>query len=61
MQSYPKSIYHAIFESNLSYASLVWVQNLSYVKRLYILHKKSITLMLFQNRNAGILKRGGED
>ena len=34
-----KSIYHAVFESHLSYASLVWTQNSSSVKRLHILQK----------------------
>ena len=34
------TIYYGIFESRLSYASLVWVQNLSFVKRLHILQKK---------------------
>ena len=33
-----KSIYHAIFESNLSYASLVWAQNSSSVKKQSILN-----------------------
>ena len=35
-----RSIYHAIFESHLSYASLAWAQNSSSVKRLNILQKK---------------------
>ena len=47
-----KSIYHAIFESYLSYTSLVWTQNSSSVKRLHILQKKSLRLMIFQSRNA---------
>ena len=47
-----KLIYHAIFESHLSYASSVRVQNSSFVKRLYILKKKSLRLMInFPNRN----------
>ena len=47
-----KWIYHAIFESYLSYTSLVWTQNSSSVKRLHILQKKSLRLMIFQSRNA---------
>ena len=47
-----KSICYSILESHLSYASCVWVQNLSSVKKLHILHKKSFRLMFFQNRNA---------
>ena len=42
-----KSIYHAIFELHLSYASLVWMQNSSSAKRLHILQKKSLRLMFF--------------
>ena len=34
------SRYHAIFESHISYASFVWVQSSSFVKRLHILQKK---------------------
>ena len=34
-----KSIYHAIFESHLSYALLVWTQSSSSVDRLHILEK----------------------
>ena len=47
-----KSICYAILESHLSYASCVWVQNLSSVKKLHILQKKSFRLMFIQNRNA---------
>ena len=47
-----KSIYHAIFESHLFYSCLVWEQNISSIKRLYILQKKSLRLMYFLNRNA---------
>ena len=47
-----KSIYHATFESHLFYSSLVWVQNINSIKRLYILQKKSLRFMYFLNRNA---------
>ena len=46
-----KSIYHAIFELQLCYASLFWTYNSSSDRRLYILQKQSLRLMLFQNRN----------
>ena len=35
-----KSIYHAIFESHLYYAFLVWSQNFNSVKVVYLLQKK---------------------
>ena len=47
-----KSIYHAIFESHLYYSSLVWSQNSNSIKRLYILQKKALRIMYFQERNA---------
>ena len=47
-----KLIYHAIFESHLYYSSLVWAQNSSSTKRLYILQKKSLRLMYFLKRNS---------
>ena len=43
-----KSVYYAIFESHLWYASLAWLQNTSSVKRLHLLQKKSLRLMFFQ-------------
>ena len=46
-----KSIYRAIFESHLFYSCLVWSQNITSIKRLYILQKKSLRLMYFLNRN----------
>ena len=36
-----RSVYYAIFESHLCYASLVWAQNTNSVKRLHLLSKKS--------------------
>ena len=41
----------AIFESDLSYAFLVWAQNTNSVKILYLLQKKPHRAMLFQSRN----------
>ena len=46
-----RSVYYAIFESHLCYASLVWAQNTNSVKRLHLLQKKSLRTMFFQNRN----------
>ena len=47
-----RSVYYAIFEPHLCYASLVWAQNTKSVKRLHLLKKKSRTLMFFQSRNS---------
>ena len=45
-----RSIYYAIFESHLCYASL-WAQNTNSIKRLDLLPKKSLRIMFFQSRN----------
>ena len=47
-----RSVYNAIFEPHLCYASLVWTQNTNSVKRLHLLQKKSLRLMFFQSRNS---------
>ena len=47
-----RSVYYAIFESHLFYASLVWAQNSNSVKRRPLLQKKSIRTMFFQSRNS---------
>ena len=47
-----RSVYYAIFESHLCYASLVWAQNTNSVKRLHLLQKKSLRITLFQSRNS---------
>ena len=39
-----RSVYYAIFESHLCYASLVWAQNTNSVKRLHLLQKKSLRM-----------------
>ena len=46
-----KSVYYAIFDSHLCYASLVWAQSTNSVKRLHLLQKKSLRIMFFQSRN----------
>ena len=45
------SVYYAIFEPHLSYPWLVWEHNTNSVQRLHLLQKKSLRIMLFQNRN----------
>ena len=47
-----RSVYYAIFESHLCYASLVWAQNTNSVKRLHLLQKKSLRIMFFQSTNS---------
>ena len=47
-----RSVYYAIFESHLFYASLVWAQNNNSAKGLHLLQKKSLRLMFFQSRNS---------
>ena len=44
-----RSVYYAIFESHLLYASLAWGQNTYSVKRLHLLQMKSFRTMFFQN------------
>ena len=47
-----RSVYYAIFESLLWYASLVWAQNTNLAKRLHLLQKKYLRIMFFQSRNS---------
>ena len=47
-----RSIYFAIFESNLNYCSLVWAQNYNVINRLVILQKKALRIMNYQPRNS---------
>ena len=47
-----KSVYYAIFESNLCYFSLVWAQNTNSNKRVHMLQKRSLRIMFFQGRNS---------
>ena len=46
-----RSIYFAIFDSELSYCCLVWVQNCSTIQRIVILQKKAIRVINLQPRN----------
>ena len=45
------SALHAILESHLSYASRVLAQNTKSVKRLHLLHKKSLRTMFFSGNS----------
>ena len=47
-----KSIYYALFESQISYASIIWGQNISTINRLYILQKKALRIINFKESNA---------
>ena len=47
-----RSVYYAIFESRLCYASLLWAQNTNSVTRLHLLQKNSLRIMFFQSRNS---------
>ena len=47
-----RSIYFAIFESNLNYCSLVWAQNYNVINRLVILQKKAFRIMNYQPQNS---------
>ena len=46
-----RSIYFAIFVSNLNYCSLLWAQNYNAINRLVSLQKKALRIMNFQPRN----------
>lgn len=43
-----RSIYFAIFESNLNYCSFVWAKNYNAINYLAILAKKALTIINFQ-------------
>ena len=47
-----KSVYYAMFESNICYTSLVWAQNTNSVARIQLLQKKSPRIMLFLSKNS---------
>ena len=47
-----KSIYHALFESHIHYACIIWGQNMCTINRLFILQKKALRLIHFKERNA---------
>ena len=37
-----KSVYYVLFESHNNYACIIWRQNISTIKRLYILQKRHL-------------------
>ena len=47
-----KSMYYALFELHINYACIIWGQNISRIKRLYILQKKVLRIINFKGRNA---------
>ena len=46
-----KTIYYAIFDSNINYANVIWAQNFNAVNRVSILQKKTLRNISFQPRN----------
>ena len=56
MQCYTKldslliSIYHAIFDSHLNYASMVWGQTKSSINRVFIIQKKALRTVHFKGK-----------
>ena len=47
-----RSIYFAIFDSELSYCHLVWAQNCCTIQQNVILQKKAVRIINFQPRNS---------
>ena len=47
-----KSIYYALFESNVNYACIIWGQNISTINHLHILQKKALRIISFKEHNA---------
>ena len=46
-----RSIYFAIFESHISYCSLVWPQNFRIIQQIVNLQNKALRIINFQPRN----------
>ena len=44
------SIYHAVFDSHLNYASIVWVQTISSINRVFTIQKKVIRTIYFKGK-----------
>ena len=44
------SIYHAIFDSHLNYASIVWGQTKSSINRVFIIQKKALRTIHFKGK-----------
>ena len=47
-----KSIYFALFDSHINYASIIWGQNINTINRLFLLQKKAIRTINFKERRA---------
>ena len=47
-----KSIYHAIFDSNLNYANTVWDQKKKALNCLFLLQKRALRIISFECRNS---------
>ena len=47
-----KSIYYALFESQIHYACIIWGQNVCTINGRFILQKKALSLIHFKERNA---------
>ena len=45
-----KMIYHSVFESHFKYANIVWGQTIDSSHRLFLLQKKALRIIFFQNR-----------
>ena len=49
-----KSIYHALFESHIHYACIIWRQNVCTIHRLFMLQKKEIRLTYLNTQYASL-------
>ena len=47
-----KLIYHALCESHINFACIIWGQNISTINRLYILQKKALGIINFKEHNS---------
>ena len=45
-----RNIYFAIFDSHLSFSSIIWTQNINTVRRLIILQKRALRIMNFKDQ-----------
>ena len=46
-----KSIYHALLDSHIHYACIIWGQNMCTINQLFILQKKALRLTQFKEHN----------
>ena len=45
-------MYYVLFESHINYACIIWGQNISTINCLYILQKKALRIISFEECNA---------